>query len=419
MKAKLVKAVRKVMPKSAVKPLENAYRKGRVGVLRSAYGNPAEGLKIIAVTGTNGKTTTCMFINEMLKVAGHKTAMFTTALTEIDGVAQPNLRHTTMPVTAEIQKFFKQAKAKGVEFVTMEVTSMGLDQHKLDGTPIEVAVVTNLSQEHLDYHGTMEKYAAAKARLISDFKPGFVVLNEDDEWYDFFAGRAIGKLFTFGKKAEGETKIKLNKDGSFMLGQLEIKLKLPGEINVYNAAAAATVGMLLGLNSTEVKNGLESLSMVPGRMEPIDAGQAFKVYVDYAVTPDAIAKALQALRPLTKGKLMIVFGATGDRDKTKRPAMGEAAAKNADRIFLTDDETYTEDGEAIRAAVKQGIDKAGGAEKTTELADRREAIKAAFTEANAGDTVIITGLGHENYRNMGGKPMPWDDRQIARQLLTR
>jgi UDP-N-acetylmuramoyl-L-alanyl-D-glutamate--2,6-diaminopimelate ligase len=417
MKNQLVKAVRKVLPKSALKPVEKAYRKGRVGALRRAYGNPAEGLKIIAVTGTNGKTTTCMFINEMLKVAGHKTAMFTTALTEVDGESQPNLRHTTMPVTAEIQQFFKQAKARDVEFVTMEVTSMGLDQHKLDGTPIEVAVVTNLSQEHLDYHGTMEKYAAAKARLVSDFKPGFVVLNEDDEWYDYFAGKTVGKLFTFGKKAEGESQITLGKDGSFKLGKTEVKLQLPGEFNIYNAAAAGTVGMILGLDSQDVKNGLESLAVVPGRMEPVNAGQDFKVLVDYAVTPDAIAKALQALRPLTKGKLMIVFGATGDRDKTKRPAMGEAAAKYADRIFLTDDETYTEDGDAIRAAVRQGIEKAGGAGKTTEVADRRKAIKTAFTEAKTGDTVIITGLGHENYRNMGGQKMPWDDRDIARELL--
>lgn len=418
MKAKLVKIVRKVLPRSAVKPLEKTYRKGRVGVLRSAYGNPAEGLRIIAVTGTNGKTTTCMFINEMLKTAGHKTALFTTALTEVNGFAEPNLRHTTMPVTAEIQKFFKQAKAAGVEFVTMEVTSMGLDQHKLDGTPVEVAVVTNLSQEHLDYHGTMEKYAAAKARLVSDFKPSFVVLNEDDKWYDFFAGRAIGKLFTFGKKAEGETKITIGKDGNFNLGRTEMKLKLPGEFNIYNAAAAATVGMLLGLNSKQIKDGLESLEVVPGRMEPVKVGQSFKVFVDYAVTPDAIAQALKALRPLTKGKLMIIFGATGDRDKTKRQAMGEAAAKHADRIFLTDDETYTEDGDTIRAAVMKGIEKAGGNGKTVELADRREAIKAAFTEAKAGDTVILTGLGHENYRNMGGQKMPWDDRQVARELLS-
>lgn len=417
MKAKLVKAVRKVLPKSALKPLENTYRKGRVGVLRSAYGNPGKNLRIIAVTGTNGKTTTCMFINEMLKTAGYKTALFTTALTEIDGQAQPNLRHTTMPVTAEIQQFFKQAKARGVEFVTMETTSMGLDQHKLDGTKVEVAIVTNLSQEHLDYHGTMERYAAAKARLVSDFKPNFVVLNEDDEWYDFFAKRTIGKLFTFGKKAEGESKIQIGKDGGFSLGRTEIKLKLPGEFNIYNAAAAGTVGMILGLNSQQIKEGLESLSVVPGRMELVDAGQAFKVYVDYAVTPDAIAKALQALRPLTKGKLMIIFGATGDRDKTKRPAMGEAAAKFADRIFLTDDETYTEDGDAIRAAVRQGIQQSSGMGKTIEIADRREAIKTAFKEAKVSDTVILTGLGHENYRNMGGQKMPWDDREIVREIL--
>jgi UDP-N-acetylmuramoyl-L-alanyl-D-glutamate--2,6-diaminopimelate ligase len=245
------------------------------------------------------------------------------------------------------------------------------------------------------------------------------VLNEDDEWYDYFADRAVGRLFTYGKKAEGETKITLGKDGSFKLGNLDLQIKFPGEISAYNAAAAATVGMILGLDSRRIKDGLESLSVVPGRMEPVEAGQPFKVFVDYAVTPVAITKALKALRPLTKGKLMIVFGATGDRDKTKRGPMGEAAAKNADRIFLTDDETYTEDGDAIRAAVREGIEKAGGAGKMKEITDRREAIKAAFKEAKTGDTVILTGLGNENYRNMGGKPMAWDDRQVVRDLLQK
>lgn len=417
MKAKLVKAVRKVLPISAVKPLENAYRKSRVGVLRTAYGNPAKDLRIIAVTGTNGKTTTCAFINQILRTAGYKTALFTTALTEIDGQAEPNLRHTTMPVTAEIQKFFRTARDRGVKFVVMETTSMGLDQHKLDGTPIEVAVVTNLSQEHLDYHGTMEKYAAAKARLVSDFHPKYVVLNRDDEWFDFFAGRSTGELISFGKSLASDQRISNISGVQFKLNGKDLRINLPGEFNIYNAAAAASVGTALGLEPAKIKDGLKALQSVPGRMEPVEAGQAFKVIVDYAVTPDALAKALQALRDSTKGKLMIVFGATGDRDKSKRPVMGEAAAKFADRIFLTDDETYTEDPAAIRQAVRQGIEQAGGVSKMTEIDDRREAIKTAFREAKAGDTVLLTGIGHENYRNMDGKKMPWDEREVAREII--
>lgn len=421
MKKQLAKLVRGVLPRQAVKPLENAYRRGRVSVLRQTYGNPAKDLRIIAVTGTNGKTTTCAFINQMLKSAGYKTALFTTALTEVNGQSQANLRHTTMPITAEILKFFKQAQTAKVDFVVMEVTSHGLDQFKLDGTPIEVAVITNLSQEHLDYHGSMENYAAAKARLISDFRPKNVVLNRDDEWFDFFAKRAQGEIVSFGKNSSASerlTDVKTSGEGmNFQLNGLNAAINLPGEFNVYNASAAACVGLALGLNADKIKSGLKSLKSVPGRMEMIDAGQLFKVVVDYAITPAALEQALKALRPSTKGKLVVVFGATGDRDKTKRGPMGEVAAKLADKVFLTDDEIYTENPEAIRAAVRQGIIKAGGESKMTEIADRREAIRAALMAAKAGDTVLLTGIGHQDYRNMGGHKMPWDERQIARQIL--
>jgi len=421
MKSKLVKLVRGALPQQATEPLEKTYRRSRVNLLRAAYGNPGRKLRVIAVTGTNGKTTTCVFINEMLKSAGYKTALFTTALTEVAGQAQANLRHTTMPLTAEILKFFKQAKAAKVDFVIMEVTSHGLDQFKLDGTPIEVAVVTNLSQEHLDYHGTMKNYAAAKARLVSDFHPKHVVLNRDDEWFDFFAKRSSGPVVSFGKNNSANqqlTEVKATSDGmNFKLNGNNLSINLPGEFNVYNAAAAACVGSVLGLSSSQIKNGLKALTSVPGRMEAVEAGQNFKVMVDYAVTPAALEQALRALRVTTKGRLMLVFGATGDRDKSKRPVMGEVAAKNADKIFLTDDETYTENPEAIRAAVKQGIVQAGGETKTTEIADRKAAIEAALKAAKAGDTVLLTGIGHQNYRNMGGQKVPWDERQIARELI--
>jgi UDP-N-acetylmuramoyl-L-alanyl-D-glutamate--2,6-diaminopimelate ligase len=194
---------------------------------------------------------------------------------------------------------------------------------------------------------------------------------------------------------------------------------LAGEFNTYNASAAAAVGLILGIKPAAITKGVQALMLVPGRMESIKAGQPFTVWVDYAVTPDALEKVLKAGKAAASGKVHIVFGATGDRDREKRPKMGEMAARFADKIYLTNDETYTEDPEAIRYAVYEGIEKANGAKKTKLIADRKRAIQTAFESAKPGDVVILAGIGHQDSRNMGGTNVPWDERQIARTLLKK
>ncbi len=426
MKRQLVKGVRKALPAGAVKKMEEHYRKGRVRLVSARYGHPARSLKVIAVTGTNGKTTTLNFINEILKEAGHKTAMFTTAVIEVAGDRQINEYNATIPTTDQITRFFRAAKNAKVDYVVLEVTSHALDQHKLDGVPIHMAVMTNLTQDHLDYHKTMDAYAAAKAKLFA-LEPEFIVLNRDDDWFDYYDQfPAASQKITYGKHAEAEAKIdrvKLYRKGSEATvvidhqTKLDMATALPGEFNVYNMTAAAAASYLLGVSVTDIIEGAANLEEVPGRFERVVDGLDYDVIVDYAHTPDALEKFLGAAKEITKNRVILVFGATGDRDKGKRPIMGAIAAKLADRIFLTDEESYTEDPASIRAEVFKGIDDANGAMKATEIADRREAIKKALSVAKKGDTVLITGMGHERFRIENGKKIPWNDADVVRELL--
>lgn len=426
MKQQLVKVTRKVLPKKAVRKLEDSYRKGRVRIVRTRYGNPAKNLKVIAVTGTNGKTTTLNYLNEILKEAGGKTAMFTTAVIEIAGERKINDLNATVPLTSQIQRFFRDAKRAKVDYTLLEVTSHALDQHKLDGVPIFAAVMTNLTQDHLDYHKTMENYAAAKAKLFQN-EPEFIVLNRDDEWFDYYDQfLPAAQKMTYGKHEDAEARIertKLYRRGSEATlvidnqTKLELATALPGEFNIYNMTAAACVGYLFGLELDDIVEGAANLESVPGRFERIPTGKEFDVIVDYAHTPDALEKFLGAAKEITKNRIILAFGATGDRDKLKRPIMGEIASRLADRIILTDEESYNEDPAAIRQQVMEGIEKAGGGAKTTEIADRRDAIKKALSIAKKGDTVLITGMGHEKFRIVNGKKIPWNDSDVVRELL--
>ncbi len=422
------KLARKVVPKTGVRALEKTYRGSRSAFWQTRYGRPAKDLQIIAVTGTNGKTTTCSYINTMLQAAGHTTAVYTTAYYEVDGERVPNHTHMTVTSIRSVQAFLAKARDAGVDYVILEVTSNALDQKRMGSFCPEVAVMTNLTQDHLDYHGTMEAYAAAKARLFGpEYSPKHVVLNVDDQWYDFFMSRTHTSTITYGQRKDASLRLNrflLKAQGSTFKAHykghdISLNTQLIGLFNIYNALAAVGVGLSLGLEHDQIKRGIAELQNVPGRMEQIVAGQDFDVIVDFAYTPDALQNVLMTLRNVTRGRVAIVFGATGDRDKTKRVPMGEAVARYADRIYLTDDETYTEDPIAIRDAVYEGIKLAGGEKKTKVFDDRLDAIKRALADARKGDTVILAGIGHENYRNMGGKKLPWDERDIARNLLSQ
>ncbi len=428
MKKKLVSITRKALPSGAVRALEEGYRRGRVHLVSARYGYPAKGLRVVAVTGTNGKTTTANYLNEIFKAAGQKTALFTTAVIEIAGERRLNDLNATVALTSEMQAFFKQAKDAKVDVVVLEITSHALQQHKLATVPIECAVMTNLTQDHLDYHGTMQNYAEAKGRLFAN-NPRYIVLNRDDEWFDFFDKYQAGEhKITYGENDAADAHIthyRLYKKGSeakvVFDHQTEIEMgsHLPGKYNVSNYVAAACAAYALGTPIEAIVDGIANLEGIPGRYERVNIEAPYEVIVDYAHTPDALTKLFEAARAVTKGRLILVFGAAGDRDKSKRPIMGEIAAKCVDRIFVTDEESYSEDPTTIRQAVLKGIHEAGGEAKTKEIADRREAIAEALSIARKDDTVLITGMGHEVFRIVNGEKLPWNDADVVKELLIK
>ena len=423
----LAKTARKVLPKSALIEFERTYRKSRAKVVATRYGNPARDLRVIAVTGTNGKTTTVNFLNEILKEAGYKTAMFSTANIEIAGVQTVNDTNSTTATVSKLQKFFHDAKKADVEFALIEATSHALDQYKFAGVPIEMAIMTNLTQDHLDYHKTMENYAAAKAKLF-EMQPRFIVLNTDDKYFDYFNKfEASEQKITYGESDLAEVKIKsfkLYKKGSEAKLRidnnvaLEIATNLPGEFNVYNMTAAAAGAYLLGISLQDIQEGIANLEGISGRFQYATSDLPFEVVVDYAHTPDALEKLLQTSKKITKNRTILVFGACGDRDREKRPIMGKIAQDLADRIIVTDEENYTEDAKQIREEVIAGFSKKNGKlpANIQEIPDRKEAIRKALQIAGKGDTVLITGLGHEVYRIIDGEKTPWNDTEIVREI---
>lgn len=426
-KNNLTKTARKVLPKSALVGLEKSYRKSRAKIISARYGNPARDLRVIAVTGTNGKTTTVNFLNEILKEAGYRTAMFSTANIEIAGEQTVNDTNSTTATVARLQKFFRDAKKADVEFALIETTSHALDQYKFEGVPIEMAIMTNLTQDHLDYHKTIENYAAAKAKLF-EMNPNLVVLNADDEWFDYFNNFATeSQKITYGEGESADVKIekfKLYKKGSEASlridnnVELEIATNLPGEFNIYNMTAAAAGAYLLGISLKDIQEGIANLEGVSGRFEYATPGLPFDTIVDYAHTPDALEKLLKSAKEISKNRTILVFGACGDRDREKRPIMGKIAQDLADRIIITDEENYTEDATQIREEIISGISKKN--EKLPaniqEIPDRKEAIRKALQIAGKGDIVLITGLGHEVYRVIDGEKTPWNDTQIVREI---
>jgi len=397
-------------------------------VYNCVYGFPARGMKVVGVTGTNGKTTTSFLVHRMLSEAGLKTGLMTTVGWAAGPKVHPQTAHMTNVPVPLLMKHLRTMRRAGVEWLVLETTSHALVQHRTWGVPYSVGVLTNISQDHLDYHRSMEEYAAAKQRLFKRvqrnraglrmgianaddrYGAGFASITQNSILYGVDAGQVqarriqLGDGVAFEARAQDET--------------YQISSKLPGRFNVYNCLAAVCVGRAVGLTRAQIEQGIAALEGVPGRMQSLEAGQKFQVVIDYAHTPDALEKVLTALREVAKGRVLLVFGATGNRDKGKRPKMGEVAGRLADRVFLTDDETYTENGDAIRQAVWEGITAAGADGKTIEIADRREAIRTAFAEAKADDVVLLAGIGHQNYRMMGGREMRWSEVDVAREVIT-
>jgi UDP-N-acetylmuramoyl-L-alanyl-D-glutamate--2,6-diaminopimelate ligase len=374
-------------------------------VAAAFWGHPSASLTVIGVTGTNGKTTTTHLLAGIVRAAGHQAGVIGT----LTGVR-------TTPEAAVLQARLADHRDQGFDTVAMEVSSMALDQHRADAIDFAAAVWTNLSQDHLDYHGDMEAYFAAKALLFEAGRSRLAVVNRDDAYGRRLLNAISIPAATYGlEDAEGldlEPKV-----SRFTWRGQAVVLPMGGAHNVANALAAATTAEALGIDPATVAAGLNDPAPVPGRWEPVDAGQPFTVVVDYAHTPDALERVLRAARQgLTNGgRVITVFGCGGDRDRTKRPLMGAAATRLADIAVLTSDNPRSEDPEAIIAEVAAGADPAG---RLLIEPDRERAIAIALDLARSGDVVLLAGKGHERGQTIGDLVLPFDDHEVATRLLT-
>ncbi len=385
------------------------------------YGDPTAKLMLVGVTGTNGKTTTTFILDSILRRAGFKTGLVGTVEYRIGDRVLPVTR--TTPEGADLQKLFREMVDEGVDAVAMEVSSHAIDLHRVDACDFDVLVFTNLTQDHLDYHRTMEEYAQAKKAVFDRGARRGHVVNIDDD-----LGRRIvaecGAHVTYALEGEADLVARdteLSARGaSFDLVGLNLNLKvrspLRGAFNVYNSLAAAGAGVVMGIEPRMIAEGLEGVSQVPGRFESVDAGQPFSVLVDYAHTPDSLAQAMAAARRITPGRLIVVFGCGGDRDVAKRPLMGRAAAEGSDVCIITSDNPRSERPESITAQIEVGA-KAIANARYEVIIDRREAIGRALSLAEPDDTVLIAGKGHEAGQQFADRTVPFDDRIVARQEL--
>lgn len=399
---------KKIIPAKTFKKIEPAGHHAEAVMLNALAGMPSKGLKVIGITGTNGKTSTAFIVHRMLHEAGYKVGLMTTVAYGVGDDIKPQVAHMTSVSVPELIKRVKQMKKQGMEWLVLEVTSHALAQNRVWGVPFEIAVLTNLTHEHLDYHGTFEKYRDAKRKLFqltNKNKKGlqFGVVNAEDKTAPLFISD-IKNHVTYGMK-EGDLRarsVRLTPSGSRYIvqtenGELHIHCRLPGSFNVYNSLAAVAVGQKLGLSNKQIENGIEALEGVEGRMTVIDEGQEFEVIVDYAHTPDSFEKLFKDMKPLVKGKLIVMFGSAGRRDESKRAIQGELAGKYADEVVITEEDDRDMDGQAIMKQIAEGAEKTG---KTRDkdlflVHDRKEAIAFALKRAKKGDTVMLLGKGHE------------------------
>lgn len=400
------------------------------------YGQPAQHLCTIGVTGTDGKTTTSNLISTILDAAGKRNGLMTTANFKISGQEWQNATRQSTLEALDIQQFLRRLLDEGVTHAVIESTSHGLELKRVRGCAFDIGVVTNITHEHLDFHKTIENYRRAKARLFEMLDPErdkglhippTAILNQDDVSYDVLRPYCRVPILSYGIDTPAAVRaVDLRLDAQetrFRVllpdGEMEVVTRLVGRFNVSNCLAAIATARSLGIDPALIAETLATVQGVTGRMERIDEGQPFTVIVDYAHTPDSLEKVLTILRPLTSGKLMVVFGSAGERDKQKRPIMGRIAAQMADFFVITDEDPREEDRVHILQEIAAGARSLGKREGEDFLciADRREAIAAAFARASRGDTVLLAGKGHEQSIIVGTTKIPWDDRRVAREQL--
>ncbi|NLS78698.1 MAG: UDP-N-acetylmuramoyl-L-alanyl-D-glutamate--2,6-diaminopimelate ligase [Chloroflexi bacterium] len=400
------------------------------------YDFPARKLRVIGVTGTDGKTTTATLITSILEVAGHRTGLVSTVSAVIGGREQETGFHTTTPEALDMQHYLAEMVEAEAEYAVLESTSHGLAQHRVDACEYDVAVVTNITHEHLDEHGSFEAYRDAKAQLFRHLStaqrkgiPEVSVINVDDPSYPYLRVIPADEHWSYGLDSPAgvtATDITFVPSGLTFTahtprGEFRLESRLVGRFNVYNILAAVTATLSQGVPVSAIQAGVSAMRGVRGRMDPIDLGQDFAVLIDFAHTPNALEQALKTVRQLTAGKVIVVFGCAGLRDRQKRPMMGEVACRLADRSVLTAEDPRTEPVEEIIAQTVVGCQQAGGQEGRDffRVPDRGEAIQTAIDMAEPGDLVVITGKGHEPSMCYGTVEYPWSDHEAAWKALKK
>ena len=402
----------------------------------AVYAHPTFALDVVGVTGTNGKTTTTHLLEAALAAAGARPALVGTVAMRAPGIERTT--PFTTPEADAISRFAREALDRGATHLLMEVSSHALAQHRVDAVRFRVAALTNLTQDHLDFHGTMEAYAAAKATLFHELHPAAAVINVDDAFGQKLARDVSVPLWRVSTRADADAEVRalrvtMGRDGIRATvrtpsGDLELVSPLIGAHNLENLLVALACGLALEVDPQALLRGLATSPGAPGLLERVADPRGVAVLVDYAHTPDALARALAALRPLTPGRLFVVFGCGGDRDRTKRPQMGEAAAKGADVLVVTTDNPRTEPPARILEEIVPGVESAsvsrvdaatlrGSARGYVVVEDRRTAIGLAVAAAKQGDTVLVAGKGHEDYQIVGTEKRPFDDRVVAREAI--
>jgi len=418
------------VPQCVVHDVRAAYSR----LSQAVSGDPSQRLRLAGVTGTNGKTTIAWLLRAIWQAAGHPSGLLGTI--EYDDGGHTQQAELTTPDPATLASWLAAMVARGTTHAALELSSHALDQDRANGVVLEAAILSNLTQDHFDYHGDWANYAAAKTGILELCAPsGMVIYNADDPRIvsmveeaprETLEGR---RLCTFGIEHEADVTARVLEEsvaGSrFLLehretafaerGSFEVSTRLVGRHNILNCLAAAALAVDQGVSKRAIASGIESLAWVPGRLEAVRCGQPFDVFVDYAHTDDALRRCLDALRRVVPGRLICVFGAGGERDRLKRPLLGRAAADTADICIVTSDNPRSEDPARILAAVARGVSEAGGQPMVVE--DRREAISQALRIAAPGDGVLVAGKGHESYQEIGGRRLRFDDREVVRATL--
>ena len=400
------------------------YHKLKAMMMAHKYKFPGKRMRVIGVTGTNGKTSTCFMIWKMLNTAGHKTGLMTTVAWGVDKLEE-QIEHMTTVDTETLNYRMQKIAESGAEFLILEITSHALAQNRIFGVPIEIAVMTNVTHEHLDYHKTFENYRDAKRKLFKMAKYG--VINEDDKSWSYFAND-VDDYITYGinggiLRAE---KVELSAEGvNYEVGganeKIKIRTHIPGTFTVYNSLAAVAVGLKLGLTRKQIEDGIAALASVEGRMNRVNEGQDFEVIVDYAHTPDAFLKVFESVVPGKKKRIISLFGGAGRRDETTRAERGEIGAENSDIVIITEDDSRDEDRMAIAEEFARGAEKAGKVREKDLfiILDREEAIKKAVSLARKDDIVLVLGKGHEKTILRAEGAVPFEDLKVVRKVLKK